>query len=92
MGLKVISRLKLKSPESYVDVFEVLMNEGILPKDLAMKLVKIAKFRHILAHMYFKSNYDIICEIVRERLVDIKQYLNIIARALSEKGIHIDEL
>ena len=53
LGLKVISKLKLKSPESYVDVFEVLMNEGILPKDLAMKLIKMAKvLTHFSPHVF----------------------------------------
>ncbi|MEX0569617.1 MAG: DUF86 domain-containing protein [Candidatus Njordarchaeota archaeon] len=92
LGLKVISKLKLETPESYVDVFRVLMEEGILPEDLSQELVKMAKFRHILAHVYFKLNLNIICEIIREELVNIKRYLNVIAKTLAERGIEIDEL
>mgnify|MGYP000586638480 CR=1 FL=1 len=92
LGLKVISRLKLETPESYIDVFRILRDAGIIPENLAQELIRMAKFRHILAHIYFKLDYSMICEIIRGRLTDIRRYLDIIANTLGEKGIQIDEL
>ncbi len=92
LGLKVISKLKLRIPESYADVFLVLRDEGIIPEDLARELVKMAKFRHILAHIYFKLDLEIICEIIREKLGEIEKYLRILADTLKQRNIKIEEL
>ncbi len=92
LGLKVISKLKLRVPESYADVFLVLKDEGIIPEDLTEELIKIAKFRHLLAHAYFKLDLEIICRIVREKLDDVENYLYILANVLKQKNIKIEDL
>jgi len=92
LGLKVISKLKLKIPESYADVFLVLKDEGIIPENLARELIKMAKFRHILAHIYFKLDLKIVCDIIREKLGEIEEYLQTLADALKQRNIRIEEL
>ncbi|MEM2047756.1 MAG: DUF86 domain-containing protein, partial [Candidatus Jordarchaeales archaeon] len=47
ISLKIISRLGLRTPESYADAFNVLSEEKIIPPDLAKILASMAKFRHI---------------------------------------------
>ncbi|MEX2751925.1 MAG: DUF86 domain-containing protein, partial [Candidatus Freyarchaeota archaeon] len=54
IALKTISKLSLRTPESYSDAFTVLSEEKLISKELAKKLVAMARFRHILAHVYTK--------------------------------------
>lgn len=68
------------------------MEANIIPADLAQELIKMAKFRHILAHIYFRLDLDLICEIIRQKIPDIKRYLRLIATTLNRRGIQIDEL
>lgn len=44
-------------PESFSDCFIILKEKGILPTEVAEKLVKIAKLRNLLIHRY--SSIDI---------------------------------
>ena len=53
LALKIISKHQLRTPESYVDAFRVLAEDNMIPKDLAQRLMEMAKFRHTLAHVYF---------------------------------------
>jgi uncharacterized protein YutE (UPF0331/DUF86 family) len=50
-----VSAKKLKkAPGDYVECFIILEDEEIIPRELSEKLKKIARFRNMLVHMYWK--------------------------------------
>lgn len=48
----IISRVTGQSPDSVPSCFETLAQIGVIPRDLALRLVQMARFRNILVHRY----------------------------------------
>lgn len=92
IALKTISKLVLRTPESYADAFIVLSEEKLISEELAKKLVAMARFRHVLAHTYTKLDLDRVYNILHHNLGDIKEFLKIIAKKLQERKIEISEI
>ncbi len=47
----------------------------MINKDLTEKMVKMTGLRNIIAHDYEKINYEIIADVLKNRLKDIEQFL-----------------
>jgi uncharacterized protein YutE (UPF0331/DUF86 family) len=92
IALKTISKLSLRTPESYADAFMVLNEEKLIPEELAKKLVAMARFRHFLAHVYTKIDLDRVYAILHNNLADIKEFLKVLAIKLQEKKIDVSEI
>lgn len=70
-----ISAQKLrKVPEEYAACFQVLQEAGIIPDDLAQRLQKMAKFRNLLVHMYWKIEYGRVYEVIHHNLEDLRAF------------------
>lgn len=72
----IISDERLGEPKSNAQMFEALSRAGILPKDLAPKLVKMAGFRNVLVHAYVDVDVALLAEVVRAHLGDLTAYAN----------------
>ncbi|MDW8291446.1 MAG: DUF86 domain-containing protein, partial [Armatimonadota bacterium] len=48
----LLSRLTAQSPESVPACFQRLAELGVLPEELAQRLVRMARFRNLLVHRY----------------------------------------
>jgi len=92
LALRIISKLKLRTPKSYADAFKILEESGIISTELSKKLIDMARFRHILAHVYFSINVNVICEILKKNLYDIREYITSISKELRKRGIDITEI
>jgi len=92
LALKVISALNLRTPESYSDAFKILGEEDILPKKLVERMVRMARFRHILAHAYAKIDIKKIYEILQGNLSDIEEYIMCLRDKLKQRGIDITKM
>ena len=78
-----VSAKKLKkAPGDYVECFIILADEEIIPHDLSEKLKKMARFRNMLVHMYWKIEYEIVFDILQENLDDLRQFSNAITALL----------
>jgi uncharacterized protein YutE (UPF0331/DUF86 family) len=78
-----VSAKKLKkAPGDYVECFIILADGEIIPRDLSEKLKKMARFRNILVHMYWKIEYEVVFDILQENLDDLRQFSNAIATLL----------
>jgi uncharacterized protein YutE (UPF0331/DUF86 family) len=53
----LIAKQSLGKPESYADVFKILGEAGIFPRNFVETLIQMAKFRNLLVHLYFPKNY-----------------------------------
>lgn len=74
-----ISFKGLRKPSTMTENFYILNEEKIIPQDLTRKLVGMVGFRNILAHDYGEVNYDIVYDILQNKLINIKEFLKIIA-------------
>ncbi len=78
----IISKEKLKRPESYQEVFLVLGEHGILPGDFAIKFAPSVGFRNRLVHMYAKIDIVKLYNYLQNNVEDIEQFGKYIAQYL----------
>lgn len=75
-----VSAKKLKKiPREYAECFVILTENDIIPKELGDELVKMAKFRNMLVHVYWKIDYEIIFDIIQNHLDRLRQFSKIAA-------------
>ena len=86
IGEMIISREKLKRPESYQGVFLILGEQGILPKNFAIKFAPSAGFRNRLVHMYAKIDIVKLHYYLQNNVGDIEQFGKYIAQYLIKHG------
>ena len=58
------------TPETYADIFIQLKNLGVIDNSLCNRLVKMAKFRNRLVHLYWEIEKDKLYEIIQDNLKD----------------------
>lgn len=58
--------------------FSILEEESLINKDLSDNLIKMVGFRNIIVHDYEKINYDILYNVLTNRLKDIEEFLELI--------------
>lgn len=63
-----------KVPEEYAECFAILAGVGLIPTDLSEKLQKMARFRNLLVHMYWKVDYNTLYELIQNNLNDLRQF------------------
>ena len=52
IGNYIIGLIGVKSPDTYVQIAEILREENVLPKDFLETAKNMAKFRNIIVHEY----------------------------------------
>jgi uncharacterized protein YutE (UPF0331/DUF86 family) len=71
----VIAYKKFRKPSTMSETFYILNEEKIISADLTKKLAGMVGFRNIVAHDYEKINYDIVYDVLQNRLEDIEKFL-----------------
>ena len=79
----VISKNRLRPPEDYADTFLVMREEGFFPKEFAEKLMKRARFRNRLVHIYWKIDVDLLYMILQEDLADFERFLTFFSKKIN---------
>lgn len=82
LGEMVIKYKKLRPPQSYQDVFDILGENKILEPDFAYSFAKIAGFRNFLAHDYEKIDMAFVCKEILSKLDDVDFFLTRIETSL----------
>lgn len=75
----VIAYKKLRKPTTFSESFHILNEEKILNDELTDNLVKMTGLRNIIAHDYEKINYEIIVDVLKNRLSDIEKFLTAVS-------------
>jgi len=78
----LISFKNFRKPTTLGENFYILNEEKIIPRDLTQKLVKMVGFRNIMAHDYEKLDYDIVYDVLQNRLADIEEFLRIVKKLI----------
>lgn len=75
-----IAAKKLKKvPEQYSECFALLEDADIISSGLSENLQKMARFRNLLVHMYWKVDYEAVYQIIRSSLNDLVRFSEIAA-------------
>jgi uncharacterized protein YutE (UPF0331/DUF86 family) len=79
----VISFKDFRKPTTLTETFYILNEEKIISNELTKKMVGMVGFRNVIAHDYRKVNYDIVYDVLQNRLQDITEFLEIIKSKVS---------
>ncbi len=71
-----------KVPEGYAECFALLAEAGIIQRELSERLQKMARFRNLLIHMYWKVDYATLYEVIQHDLNDLRHFSRIIVSLL----------
>jgi uncharacterized protein YutE (UPF0331/DUF86 family) len=71
-----------KVPEEYAECFAQLGKGGIIPMDLSERLQKMARFRNLLVHVYWKIDYERVYDVVQGDLGDLRRFAAAVAQLL----------
>ena len=63
-----------KVPESYAACFQLVGETGLIPADLSLNLQKMARFRNMLVHVYWQVDDEMLFNIVKTNLNDLRKY------------------
>jgi uncharacterized protein YutE (UPF0331/DUF86 family) len=66
----IIADQRYRVSDSYVDMFKVLQENGIIDENLLLSLEKMAKFRNYVVHHYDKIDPSIVVAILNKSLDD----------------------
>ena len=85
IGNHIIASIGLRRPEDYKDVFVVLEENKILPRNLSKRLQQMARFRNLLVHHYTKIDEERVFDILRKDVKDIVEFVKIILKLLKQR-------
>jgi uncharacterized protein YutE (UPF0331/DUF86 family) len=84
IGHHIITREGFRPPEDDKDVFVVLGEENVISRELASRLVEMAKFRNLLVHEYARLDNSVVYGILKRRLGDFDEFAQAIVAYLSQ--------
>ena len=70
----IIASERFRAPKSYAESFEILSEEGIVPKPFSLTLRRMAQFRNRLVHLYWEVDEELIYEILQNNLDDFETF------------------
>ena len=85
-GNHIIAEEILTSPEDQADILRILASEGILPQELAERILPMAGFRNILVHEYLRLDHIKVFETLTRGLDDLEEFARHIQSWLDRKS------
>jgi uncharacterized protein YutE (UPF0331/DUF86 family) len=74
-----------RSPEDYADCMAIMAEIGVIDEDLKIRLMRMARFRNLLVHVYARVDDGEVHRIIRENLGDLERYLASVGRYLKSE-------
>ena len=71
----MISQKKLRKPTTMSEAFLILEEEGLIGRELSVRLTGMVGFRNIIAHDYEELDYDIVFDVLHNRQKDIEYFI-----------------
>ena len=84
IGATLLAELSVKVPEDYKSIFAEMGEVRILPTDLAGKLVKMAKFRNVLVHLYLEVDLKRVYHYLHYSLGDLELFAQYVSEYLAK--------
>ncbi len=81
----IISDEKFRIPETYADMFRILIENGVLKQSQLEALEKMARFRNVIVHDYEKIDPKIVLGILQKNLHDFEYFKDAIVNYLNTR-------
>ena len=81
LAMHLVRRDRLGIPQDSREAFDLLVERGGLPRDIADKLRRMVGFRNVAVHEYQALNLDIVREIIRSYLSELSSFAAFAMRA-----------
>jgi len=78
----IIARKRFRSPKTYAEVFSILVEQKILPKEKEKNFMQMAKFRNRVVYLYQEVDDKEVYKILRNDLDDFREFISAIIKAL----------
>lgn len=69
-------------PEEYAECFSLLGEAGIISPQLSRNLQRMARFRNMLVHLYWKVDYEQLYVVLQRHLDDLDAFIKAIGELL----------
>ena len=79
----IVARSKGRAPQDFADCFLILRELDLISSDIMERLQRMARFRNLLVHLYWKVDDRKVFQILKKDIQDISAYLNIIEKIIS---------
>jgi len=76
----LVSAKNLRKPTTFSETFYILEEAGLISLELREELVKMAGFRNIIAHDYADVDYDIVFDVLQDKLADLEKFLQAVVK------------
>ena len=90
-GNRLISLFQLakpvEPPATYADIFVQMKSLGVIDHEFCERLVKMAKFRNRLVHLYWELEPEMVFQIIRDNLDDFKQFQDEVVAFLKRNDV-----
>ena len=91
MGNRLIALYQFSKPvdmpDTYADIFKEINRLGVVDKEFLPRLVKMAKFRNRLVHLYWELDRDTIYDFLHNDLNDFKLFQENVVDFLNKNKI-----
>lgn len=77
----------VKTPETYADIFKELRNLGVVDDAFADRLMKMARFRNRLVHLYWEIDKEAVYKFIQEDLEDFKKFREDVVAFLNRNSL-----
>ena len=74
LGNHLISYFGFETPKDYKEIFQILVKEGVISKDLSSNMRRMAGFRNILVHDYLSVDIGKVAEVLDTGLRDFDDF------------------
>lgn len=78
IGNHFVSFHHWREPEGYRDLFQVLHENSLIPKEHLTTFQNMASFRNMLVHRYEKTDNEVIYSIFKKRLGDFDLFISLV--------------
>lgn len=78
----IIARKRFRSSKTYAEVFSILVEQKILPKEKEKNFMQMAKFRNRVVYLYQEVDDKEVYKILRNDLDDFREFISAIIKAL----------
>ncbi len=79
------------TPNTYADIFKEIGKLGVVDKEFLQRLIKMARFRNRLVHLYWEVDIETIYDILQNNLDDFKRFQKDVVGFLKENPLPLNE-
>ena len=77
----------VNTPETYADIFREIQKLGVVDREFETCLIKMARFRNRLVHLYWAIDKEAIYGFIHENLEDFKRFEQMVVAFLNRNRL-----